>query len=81
MSDDRDEKASLWRTLRPLLLMVLGLAVVWGAALWVTGMLWWRAPTGQGEKVPPPPPAKIEPVDTSWVDLDLYRRTNPYWRP
>ena len=81
MSTQADQSVSRWRGLRPLLLMALPLAAAWGAAFWVTGMLWWRAPAGHAESVPPPPPAKVHPVDTSWVDLDLYRRSNPQWRP
>lgn len=66
---------------RPALLMALLLALAWALAFEVTGMLWWRAGPTVSDRPPPPPPAQVHAVDTSWVDLDLYRRSNPQWRP
>ena len=68
------------RMFRPLALMALPLALAWGAAFWVTGMLWWRAPQST-TSLPPPAAAELHPPDTTWVELDLYERSNPQWRP
>lgn len=67
--------------LRTVLLMALPLAVIWGVAFWVTGLLWWDAKVGDVQQVSPPPPASIEAVDGSRIDLERYRRARPHWSP
>ena len=66
--------------LRTVLLMAIPLAAVWAAAFWITGLLWWDA--GEAVKqVPPPEPPRIERVDASTVDLELYTTAHPRWEP
>ena len=67
--------------LRTILLMAIPLALAWTAAFWVTGMLWWRAPDTAAQATQVPPPAQVYPADSDWVDIEMYRRSNPQWRP
>ena len=67
--------------LRTVLLMAIPLALAWAAAFWVTGMLWWRAPDTAAQANEIPPPAQVHPADSDWVDIEMYRRSNPQWRP
>ena len=80
VTDDRPARSatSPWRQI---VLMALPLALAWGAAFWVTGMLWWRAPQPADEPLQPPAAAQVHGVDTDWVNMDLYKRSNPQWRP
>ena len=71
-------RTNWWRTV---LLMAIPLALAWAAAFWVTGMLWWHAPDTAARVDHTPPPAKIHAANSGWVDLELYRRSNPQWRP
>lgn len=66
---------------RQVLIVALPLALAWAAAFWVTGILWWHAPQGAEQPLEPPAAAQVHAADTSWVNLDLYRRSNPQWRP
>lgn len=83
MTDESTTQSAAGRTswLRTILLMAIPLALAWLVAFWVTGMLWWRAPDTAVAVDQTPPPAQVHPADSDWVDIDLYRRTNPQWRP
>ncbi len=78
-----EEKATVSRNgwLRTVLVMAVPLAVAWGAAFWVTGMLWWRAPAPDEAAAATPPPASVHEVDSAWVDMPMYKRSNPQWHP
>ncbi len=67
--------------LRTVLLMAIPLALAWAAAFWVTGMLWWRAPDTAAQATEVPPAAQVHAADSDWVDIEMYRRSNPQWRP
>ncbi len=67
--------------LRPVLAMAVPLAITWWVAFSITGIMWWRAQQPTVEQVPPPEPARLESVQADSIDLDLYRRANPYWMP
>ena len=58
-------------------IMILLALVAWQAAFAVTGI---GGASPAIERVPPPAPIKLPPVDTSWVDLDTYLRNHPFWR-
>lgn len=66
--------------LQTVLVMALPLAVVWAAAFWITGLLWWDA--GEAvEQVPPPEPAQIQQVGADSIDLERYTKAHPAWTP
>ena len=83
MSDNTTTQSATARTswLRTVLLMAIPLALAWTAAFWVTGMLWWRAPDLATNADQTPPPAQVHSADSDWVDIEMYRRSNPQWRP
>jgi hypothetical protein len=66
--------------IRTVLLMAFPLALVWAAAFWITGLLWWEA--GEAvEQVPPPDVPQIDSVDGDSIDLQRYKRAHPRWTP
>ena len=66
--------------LRTVLLMALPLAVVWGVAFWITGLLWWEAGDAVAQ-LPPPAAPQIEAVDPDVVNLERYKTAHPHWQP
>lgn len=66
---------------RTVLLMALPLMLVWAAAFWVTGLLWWSPREDAVEQSPPPAPPAIEATDATTIDLERYTRARPTWQP
>ncbi len=77
-SEEPERSERSW--IRTILLMAVPLALVWAAAFWITGLMWWEAGT-QVEPVPPPETAEIQPVDSDSIDLDRYTKAHPSWTP
>ncbi len=71
---DSDTRIPLWAMV---LLVVVALGA-WQAAFAVTGI---GAEAPRGTTVAPPPPVALPPLDTSWVDLQVYLKNHQVWRP
>lgn len=57
---------------------IVVIAAAWHQVFMMTGILWWDAPEGAVHRAPPPP-LELKPLDTSWVDLEVWQRNYPVW--
>ena len=81
---DGDSPAMRKRNIVTMVILVILVAALWHQVFAMTGLLWWNAPGGaQTANVsrPAPPPLRIRPPDTSWVNLQAYLKTHPRWEP
>ena len=82
---DGDSQAMRKRNMIATVILVVLVAVLWHQVFAMTGLLWWNAPGGTQAanlaRPAPPPPLKIRPPDTSWVNLQAYLKTHPRWEP
>ena len=61
-----------------LVAFLVAMALLWRGVFMMTGILWWQAPRPEARPTPPPP-AQFRPANTDWIDLNAYRRNNPFW--